>query len=264
MGRRKIEITKILDEKKRHVTFSKRRQGLLNKARGLFTNFCIVVFSPAGKPFSMSSNNTSVEALLEPNLIGLSKRKMNLKKKLYELCTLCNVEAFMICFNGPGGDLVDMWPEDPRELRRLVHRYEEIQRSNESLDDDDGFWWDHQKRIQNFIIPHSSASSSAAAAAALNCASADHECPSTTIVVDGCGGDQLALVPDNPTASHHATLACFDSDLPLLSEISALDINNYHRHCSLLDVPSPMPWTVLEMQELERMNGDEIEVNYKE
>ncbi|KAK9087590.1 hypothetical protein Syun_029984 [Stephania yunnanensis] len=159
----------------------------------------------------------------------------------------------MISFNGLDGDLVDMWPEDPRELRHLVHRYEEIRRSNKSLDDEDGFWWDrvnveeimsldNQKRIQN-----EESSSSSAAAAALNCASSgDHECPSTTIVVDGCGDDQLALVPDNPVASHHAPLTCFDSDLPLLSEISALDINNYnhdyHRHCSL-DVPSPIPWT---------------------
>ncbi|KAK9139086.1 hypothetical protein Scep_008767 [Stephania cephalantha] len=55
------------------------------------------------------------------------KRKKNQKKKLYELTTLCGVEAFMICF-GPNGE-VDTWPEDPRELRRVVDRYTKIERS---------------------------------------------------------------------------------------------------------------------------------------
>ncbi|KAK9135764.1 hypothetical protein Syun_015094 [Stephania yunnanensis] len=70
-----------------------------------------------------------VEAISDPKLRRATffKRYKNQKKKLYELTTLCDVEAFMICF-GPNGEL-HTWPEDPRELRRVLHRYMGIQRS---------------------------------------------------------------------------------------------------------------------------------------
>ncbi|KAK9081862.1 hypothetical protein Syun_031782 [Stephania yunnanensis] len=56
MGRRKIEIKAIEDKNKRQVTFSKRRKGLFNKAEQMCLldkkMMSLVVFSPAGKPFS--------------------------------------------------------------------------------------------------------------------------------------------------------------------------------------------------------------------
>ncbi|KAK9112553.1 hypothetical protein Scep_020072 [Stephania cephalantha] len=61
-----------------------------------------------------------VESISDPKLRRATffKRYKNQKKKLYELTTLCDVEAFMICF-GPNGEL-HTWPEDPRELRRKL------------------------------------------------------------------------------------------------------------------------------------------------
>ncbi|KAK9114672.1 hypothetical protein Syun_021472 [Stephania yunnanensis] len=57
MGRRKIEIKTIEDKNKRQVTFSKRRKGLFKKAEQMCLlnetmKMSLVVFSPAGKPFS--------------------------------------------------------------------------------------------------------------------------------------------------------------------------------------------------------------------
>ncbi|KAI3970655.1 hypothetical protein MKX01_024302 [Papaver californicum] len=56
MGKRKIEIKKIEDRKKRSVAFTKRRNGLFKKAHDLClrtgANISMIVFSPGGKPFT--------------------------------------------------------------------------------------------------------------------------------------------------------------------------------------------------------------------
>ncbi|XP_010245648.1 PREDICTED: agamous-like MADS-box protein AGL61 [Nelumbo nucifera] len=56
LGRRKIQIAKITDKDRLHVTFSKRRAGLFNKACELCilcgAEVAVIVFSPAGKAFS--------------------------------------------------------------------------------------------------------------------------------------------------------------------------------------------------------------------
>ncbi|WCJ42373.1 Agamous-like MADS-box protein AGL61 [Euphorbia peplus] len=55
-GKQKIEIKRIMDEDDRIITFSKRRSGIYKKASDLVTlcgvEIGILVFSPAGKPFS--------------------------------------------------------------------------------------------------------------------------------------------------------------------------------------------------------------------
>ncbi|XP_004294548.1 PREDICTED: agamous-like MADS-box protein AGL62 [Fragaria vesca subsp. vesca] len=61
MGRRKIEMKRVIDSNSRQVTFSKRRNGLFKKAHEIAT-LCgaevgIVVFSPGGKPFSFGHPN---------------------------------------------------------------------------------------------------------------------------------------------------------------------------------------------------------------
>nr|AIZ95438.1 MADS42 [Apostasia odorata] len=59
MGKQKIEIKKIENEDARLVSFSKRRSGLFNKASCLATlcgvDVAVVVFSPAGTPYSFGS-----------------------------------------------------------------------------------------------------------------------------------------------------------------------------------------------------------------
>jgi pheromone receptor transcription factor len=64
-GRQKIEMKKIENEDDRLITFSKRRSGIYKKASELVT-LCgaevgVVIFSPAGKPFSFG--HPSVESV---------------------------------------------------------------------------------------------------------------------------------------------------------------------------------------------------------
>lgn len=59
MGRGKIEIKRIENANSRQVTFSKRRAGLLKKARELSVlcdaEVAVIVFSKSGKLFEFSS-----------------------------------------------------------------------------------------------------------------------------------------------------------------------------------------------------------------
>ncbi|KAI3845680.1 hypothetical protein MKX03_006660 [Papaver bracteatum] len=78
MGKRKIEIKKILDTTKRIINFSKRREGIKNKAAELCRLFadiivCRIVLSPAGKAFTFSN------ALC--NIVELSKTSTQCRNK---------------------------------------------------------------------------------------------------------------------------------------------------------------------------------------
>ncbi|KAI3844466.1 hypothetical protein MKW92_014809 [Papaver armeniacum] len=76
MGRKKIEIEKIDDPKRRIVTFSKRRKGLASKLSQLcersdVENAALITFSPAGKVFSYSyGSSSSIDNTIERFLIG--------------------------------------------------------------------------------------------------------------------------------------------------------------------------------------------------
>ncbi|KAI3971971.1 hypothetical protein MKX01_021732 [Papaver californicum] len=63
MGKKKIEIKKIHDKKKRSVTFTKRRQGLFKKADELCrltgADISLIVFSPNGKPYTFGCPNSN-------------------------------------------------------------------------------------------------------------------------------------------------------------------------------------------------------------
>ncbi|CAN1137239.1 MADS-box protein AGL42 [Linum perenne] len=60
MGRRKVEMKKIEDKSRRQVTFSKRRKGLLKKAREISVlcdvQLALVVFSNRGRLYQFSSD----------------------------------------------------------------------------------------------------------------------------------------------------------------------------------------------------------------
>ncbi|GLT38865.1 hypothetical protein SLA2020_130830 [Shorea laevis] len=62
MGRRKVEMKRIEDKSSRQVTFSKRRSGLIKKARELSilcdVDIAVVIFSSRGKPYEFSSTNS--------------------------------------------------------------------------------------------------------------------------------------------------------------------------------------------------------------
>ncbi|OIT39365.1 mads-box transcription factor 57 [Nicotiana attenuata] len=61
MGRKKVEIKRIGDKNSRQVTFSKRRKGLLKKAKELSilcdADVAVVVFSNRGRLYDFSSTN---------------------------------------------------------------------------------------------------------------------------------------------------------------------------------------------------------------
>ncbi|OMO99445.1 Transcription factor, MADS-box, partial [Corchorus olitorius] len=59
MGRGKVELKRIEDKSSRQVTFSKRKTGLMKKARELAVlcdvELALVIFSPRGKLYQFSS-----------------------------------------------------------------------------------------------------------------------------------------------------------------------------------------------------------------
>ncbi|GMN49270.1 hypothetical protein TIFTF001_018437 [Ficus carica] len=61
MGRKKVELKRIEDKSSRQVTFSKRRNGLIKKARELSVlcdvDVALLVFSSRGKLYQFSSGN---------------------------------------------------------------------------------------------------------------------------------------------------------------------------------------------------------------
>nr|AAQ72500.1 MADS-box protein 15 [Petunia x hybrida] len=65
MGRKKVEIKLIQDKNSRQVTFSKRRKGLIKKAKELSilcdADVAVVVFSNRGRLYDFSSNNSLTE-----------------------------------------------------------------------------------------------------------------------------------------------------------------------------------------------------------
>nr|XP_009790268.1 PREDICTED: agamous-like MADS-box protein AGL27 [Nicotiana sylvestris] len=62
MGRKKVEIKRIEDRSSRHATFSKRRNGLMKKAKQLSilcdVDVAVIVFSSRGRLFEFSSTNS--------------------------------------------------------------------------------------------------------------------------------------------------------------------------------------------------------------
>ncbi|KAI3924420.1 hypothetical protein MKW98_032621 [Papaver atlanticum] len=67
MGKRRIEIQKIEDRKKRNVAFTKRRQGLFKEAADLCrltgADISLLVISPGGKPYTFSSSSICLDDL---------------------------------------------------------------------------------------------------------------------------------------------------------------------------------------------------------
>ncbi|XP_020539044.1 MADS-box transcription factor 23 isoform X2 [Jatropha curcas] len=67
MGRRKVEMKRIEDRSSRHVTFSKRRNGLIKKARELpilcDVEIGVIVFSTGGRLYEFCSSDQRKLAL---------------------------------------------------------------------------------------------------------------------------------------------------------------------------------------------------------
>ncbi|XP_019094197.1 PREDICTED: protein MADS AFFECTING FLOWERING 5-like isoform X2 [Camelina sativa] len=99
MGRRKVEIKRIEDKISRQVTFCKRRNGLLEKARQLSilceSSVALVIVSSTGKLYSFSSGESMAKILSrveiqqadDPETSDLAEKGMNYlsQKELLEI-----------------------------------------------------------------------------------------------------------------------------------------------------------------------------------
>ncbi|KAF8387696.1 hypothetical protein HHK36_026350 [Tetracentron sinense] len=61
--------------------------------------------------------------------VTFMKRKKGLKKKTFELATLCDIEACMVSF-GPNGEL-DTWPENSNEAKAILKRYKDLSKEEQ-------------------------------------------------------------------------------------------------------------------------------------
>lgn len=51
------------------------------------------------------------------------KRKNGLMKKVYEFATLCSVDVGVIIFASKFLDEPEIWPQDPRDFKRVIQKY---------------------------------------------------------------------------------------------------------------------------------------------
>ncbi|XP_042477299.1 uncharacterized protein LOC122058702 isoform X1 [Macadamia integrifolia] len=113
MGKRKIPIEKIDDKKKVNVTFSKRRKGLFGKAlntSGLCNaKIAMVVFSPAGNPYTFVTPTSSVDDVIDQYLNNIPFKEITEVewegKKDREQLNQCSCEGKKVGF---WWDLVDV------------------------------------------------------------------------------------------------------------------------------------------------------------
>ncbi|KAI4326948.1 hypothetical protein L6164_019458 [Bauhinia variegata] len=79
-----------------------------------------------------------------------NKRTKGLKKKCYELSTLCGVDAAMIAYGQESENAEpEIWPEDPRELRRIVERYQaKIAEQRPKIYDVTAFFKDRKNKVE--------------------------------------------------------------------------------------------------------------------
>ncbi|KAF8369792.1 hypothetical protein HHK36_011516 [Tetracentron sinense] len=119
MGRQKLKMEKIEDKHKLQVCFSKRRKGLFKKAKDLCTlsgaQIAMVVFSPAGKPFTFGES--SVETLIDHfgGVVGNDRTEGSKKDTsfLLEQSVCDNGETLLDHFGGAvGNDTTDESKKD--------------------------------------------------------------------------------------------------------------------------------------------------------
>ncbi|WJZ81715.1 hypothetical protein VitviT2T_001538 [Vitis vinifera] len=100
MGRKKVELKRIEDKSSRQVTFSKRRNGLIKKARELSVlcdvDVAVLVFSSRGKLYEYANGNSypqvelvyRIHYLLKPRIVrgnGLRGQMMIMMSFFYIL-----------------------------------------------------------------------------------------------------------------------------------------------------------------------------------
>nr|DAD39753.1 TPA_asm: hypothetical protein HUJ06_014076 [Nelumbo nucifera] len=61
--------------------------------------------------------------MVSTNSSTFLNRARGLKKKTYELSTLCGIDALMISYQGENLEKPQIWPEGPCEITRIINRY---------------------------------------------------------------------------------------------------------------------------------------------
>ncbi|KAI3858007.1 hypothetical protein MKW92_004521 [Papaver armeniacum] len=137
MGQRKIEIAKIVDPKKRIVTFSKRRDGIKNKATELCRLFadiivCIIVFSPGGRAYTFTNSPVGVcnmvQRFLEEQKKGKKQESENVHRS--KNSTQCRNKAGTV---GNGSTDSFWWDNIDNEELNSVEKLKSVRQSLEKL-----------------------------------------------------------------------------------------------------------------------------------
>ncbi|KAF5475175.1 hypothetical protein F2P56_007010 [Juglans regia] len=132
-GRQKIEMKRIENEDDRLITFSKRRSGVYKKASELATlcgaEVAVVVFSPAGKPFSFG----------HPSVESVTSRFLNQNPDPHGDRTHPLVEAHRrVRIN----ELSQQYTELVSQLEVERERGKELQKLTKARPGDDKGWWE--------------------------------------------------------------------------------------------------------------------------
>jgi len=135
MGRGKVVVRRIDDSARRQVTFSKRRHGLLKKARELGvlcdTDVGVIVFSPSGKryEYATSSMKSIIERYNNYSMKSVDKSQINASASQYEDMWQKEVirmkqEIKQLQHNNSrqlmGEDLTALSPKDLHHLEQLL------------------------------------------------------------------------------------------------------------------------------------------------
>ncbi|RVW38733.1 Agamous-like MADS-box protein AGL82 [Vitis vinifera] len=88
--------------------------------------------------------------------ITFQKRTMGLKKKTYEISTLCGVDACVIIYSWTSDDRPMepiFWPSNPEKVKSIINRYKEHSKEERGLKtlDLSGFFEERTKKIQKEI-----------------------------------------------------------------------------------------------------------------
>ncbi|KAG6695965.1 hypothetical protein I3842_09G124200 [Carya illinoinensis] len=132
-GRQKIEMKRIENEDDRLITFSKRRSGVYKKASELATlcgaEVAVVVFSPAGKPFSFG----------HPSVESVTSRFLNQNPDPHGDRTHPLVEAHRrVRIN----ELSQQYSELVNQLEVERERGKELQKLTKARPGEDKGWWE--------------------------------------------------------------------------------------------------------------------------
>ncbi|RXG73866.1 Myocyte-specific enhancer factor 2 [Armadillidium vulgare] len=151
MGRKKIQISRITDERNRQVTFNKRKFGVMKKAYELSVlcdcEIALIIFSSSNKLYQYASTdmdkvllkyteyNEPHESLTNKNIIEVTftKRKFGLMKKAYELSVLCDCEIALIIFNSSN----KLFQYASTDMDKVLLKYTEYNEPHESRTNND-------------------------------------------------------------------------------------------------------------------------------